>query len=403
MREIAFQANWTRENCLLQYNLSDIVSSPFHSTCQKIYLCFTRTLQYINEWIGYPLHQYAKQYLVGGMRDTREQYLAATQAWIQRWEGPSASLEDRRLRLAYEPFRLMMTTPDGVQIEGTLYRSLRSQNPDIPTIICTNPNWADISRENGWNWLLDKGLRSPLPFNIIVFDFRACAGQAGELHTPGDLTLDADCFYQFAQRSLHVSEPNIHFIGFCTGAQVAATLAALHPSSGRLVSHNSTYNIGELMHQSPFIQEEAERNGTSCFCLLKELVRAYIKWSGWAMDVSDALNTTHNRTLFTHHAEDRFVPRDLHAYNAIDPERAVHTAILRTKPTVQMRDPEYAAHWMPLFLCEDENGLSATKKIVNFILGQDVFHRTTDLEFRNRYIVHGHRNRLRDIELVRTA
>ncbi|MGE0670683.1 MAG: hypothetical protein AB7H48_12080 [Parachlamydiales bacterium] len=400
MREITFQATWTQENCHLQYNISDILASPFHSFCQKIYLCFNRTMQYLNEWIGYPVHQYAKQYLVGGMRTTREEYVSATAAWIERWEGSEASFQDRRLRLAYEPSRLMATTPDGVRIEGTLYRTLRSTNSDIPTIICTNPNWADISREEGWNWLLDKGLRSPLPFNVVVFDFRACAGQEGEIHTPDDLTLDADTFYQFAQRELHVTEPNIHFIGFCTGAQVAATLAALHPASGRLVSHNSTYNLGELLHQSPFIQEEAERNGTSCFCIMKELVRAYIKWSGWAMDVTKVLNEIHDRTLFLNHAEDRFVIPDLHARNAVDPDRTAYAASLRTKPTVEMRDPDYVAHWMPLFLCEDETGLSATKKIVNFILGQDLFAGTENPALRNHYIVHGHRNRLRDIELV---
>ncbi|MBS0651265.1 MAG: hypothetical protein JSR93_08885 [Verrucomicrobia bacterium] len=66
MREISFQATWTQENSHLQYNISDILASPFHSFCQKIYLCFSRTMQYLNEWIGYPIHQYAKQYLIGG-------------------------------------------------------------------------------------------------------------------------------------------------------------------------------------------------------------------------------------------------------------------------------------------------------------------------------------------------
>lgn len=405
MREISFEAHWTTENCQLQYNVSEIVASPLHTFCQKITLCFFRILQYTTECIGYPIHQYAKQFLVGGTRVSKEDYTAATAAFRERWEGTSPNAEQARLRTAYEPSILKVKTPDGVEIEGTLYRSLRSQNSDIPTIICTNPNWADISREEGWNWLLNKGAKSPLPFNVIVFDYRQCAGQEGFIHHPSDLTLDGDTFYQFAKEAMHISEANIHYLGFCTGAQVAATLAALHPRSGRLASHNSTYNIGELMHKSPFNQKEMEKQGipSPLMPVMKELVRAYLRWSGWDMDVTCALNSISNRTLFLNHAGDSFVSPELHASTSIEPDRPKHAALLRTKPTVEIRDSDYVPHWLPLPLCEDQTGLNATKKIVNFLLGQNVLQRHRSLEDRTRYIINGHTNGARDIETIRAT
>ncbi len=338
-----------------------------------------------------------------GPESLENDYTAATTAFRERWEGASPNAQQAQLRAAFEPSILKMKTPDGVEIEGTLYRSRRSQAQDIPTIICTNPNWADISREEGWNWLLNKGINSPLPFNVIVFDYRQCAGQSGFIHQPGDLTLDGDTFYQFAKDELHISESNIHYLGFCTGAQVAATLAALHPASGRLVSHNSTYNIGELLHKSPFNQKEMEKQGipSPLMPVMKDLVRAYLRWSGWDMDVTSALNAISNRALFINHAEDSFVAPELHASTVIESDRPRHVALLRTKPTVDIRDTDYVSHWMPIYLCEDETGLNATKKVVNYLLGQNVLQRHRLLEDRTRYLINGHRNGVRDIETIR--
>ena len=191
MREVAFAAQWTKQNCHLQYHFSDIVRSPFHTPCQKVSLCFKRTMQRVRELICYPAHQFAKSIIVGGVRDTKEQVLQVNREWRTKWE-TSASAEHALLRRAYEPEIIKATAPNGDRFEGTLYRSKRSVNRDLPTIICPNPNHGGLSRSEGWDWLLKKGAKSALPFNVLVFDYASAALQGGALHHPDDLTSSTD-------------------------------------------------------------------------------------------------------------------------------------------------------------------------------------------------------------------
>jgi pimeloyl-ACP methyl ester carboxylesterase len=396
MRTIPFSAQWTRENCHLQDHFSDIVDSPYHTLGQKASLCFSRALGWGSKMLCYPAHQQARNTIVGGTSDTKELVQRVTQEWVNKWEGDG--IEHALLRDAYEPIIIQGKDPNGDSIKGTFYRSKCDRNDDLPTILCPNPNLGGLSLSEGWDWLLRKGAKSDQPFNVIVFDYASAANQGGSLDSPRNLILNADTFYQFAQNQ-GVSESNIHFFGFCSGTQVMASLAALHPNSGKLVSLNASYNLAELIYRSPFTSEEMEKQQIRFIPLMKKVVHLYLSWSRWAMDIRSDLNKISHRTLFLHHHEDRFVSPDLRCTQVVTEH--LNTSLLKTKNNVKIEDKEYVTHWLPIFLTQDEQGLSGSKKVVNFILGKPVFHPREKAS--SIYTIKAHKNGLKDIQKVKQS
>ncbi|MBS0603558.1 MAG: alpha/beta fold hydrolase [Verrucomicrobia bacterium] len=365
MRQIDFQARWNESNSHLQADIftrmAGTLFAPITSLCRQLIMPTT----------GFP----------------RELVERVDQIWQNKWEGDAdlartspLGADPTRLRTHYEPIVLNLTTPDGINIKGTLYRHRRGASMDIPTILCCQPN-GQLARDSGWDWLLKKGCASPQPFHVITFDYRQCGASRGTLHRLKDLVIDADTVYQAAKDSLNISERNLHHLGFSMGGAVSAMLADKHPLSGRCTNLNSFDCLENVIKNSPMIGDVIARFPipaflASCSGFIRSFIGPIIAWLGWGLDARGALERIKQRTLFMYHPQDPLIPPAAAAVNAasLTPLQAATQVVqLQFKPTIRCEYPGFNHHAGPLMLYQDASGLNASKRIVNFILGRDLF------------------------------
>lgn len=377
MEQINFQARWDQTNSHLQSgsfeNLKNFLLSPVQSLCRSMIMPATQL--------------------------SSDQIAQVDRLWLQRWEDPASAAtiaaDALLLRTHYEPIVLHLTAPDGTEINGTLYRHRRSNTIDIPTLICCQPN-GGIARGGAYDWLLKKGCKSPQPFNVISFDYRSCGASRGTLRGLKELQLDAETVYQAAKETLHISERNLHPIGFSMGGAVSASLAANHPLSGRAANIKSFDSLENTIRLSPAVKQIIDRLPLPSFLnsllssdLMRSLLAKAASLIGWGFDVRQALDQIKERTLFIYHPEDSLIPETAAAFNAIavNQRNAAQVVKMQFKPTITCRSSEVDHHNMPLLLYQDENGLNASKKIVNFILGRDLFRQQRAEADRRHYTV----------------
>jgi hypothetical protein len=357
MRQIDFQARWDQSNSYLQpgiFSGLDFFLSPLHALCRKLIM---------------PVSGFDQE-------DVRR----IDQYWRRKWEPEILDSDPHGLHLHYEAIVLNLTSPDGVPIQGTLYRHRRAPTLDVPTVICVQPN-AQLSRSDGWDWILKKGAISPQPFNVIVFDYRNCGTSGGTLKNLSDPVIDAETVYQAAVEALHLSEQNIRFLGFSMGGAISAKLAANHPLSGRYVSLNSFNSLGNVIRYAPVFDQVIERiQIPECLKSISGFVRMILgpilSCVGWGLNVTEALEKIKQRTLFVYHPQDPLIPEAAAAVTgvALTAQQAANQVVkLQFKPTVRMSPDDFNHHVAPLSLYEDGRGLSASRRIINYILGNDVF------------------------------
>ncbi len=374
MNDILFAAQWTQHNAYLQTSLSTIIQSPFHTSFEKIQHCFNRGLTQAFGTLLFPLKSFTRSMVLPSSQISQEAYHQIAVGWQQRWENPFPIGRQAQLIQTYEPIILEMITPDGTLIKGVWYKHRSSTDANLPTILCFNHNRVH-AKSTEWEWLLKKGLSSPQPFHVIVFDYRRNPSQAD------DLLVDGETVIQTALTKLGIAPANLHLFGYSIGGAVSAILANLHPDLGRIVNRSSFSSLEKLLQHSP---EAHETLGDSLFFfvpkpLLPLILNRRTKWItamistglGWNLDPSYALKKIKNRLLVVYHPQDRLIPPALGAI-AVNGMTS-STLAMRFKPTVNSQASSFDYHLAPLHLFEDSQKQNATYRILNFILGRTLF------------------------------
>ncbi len=148
---------------------------------------------------------------------------------------------------SYQNQRLILETPDGVQIDATHFQTNRTQDRTIPTIILFNPNCC-IYNQGVFSWLLDEMANSERPCNFVMFDYRGTGDSRGDVTHDG-LIIDGETVYNYVQDQLGVPENNIGFYGWSLGGAISAQVKALHPEGGAIVSDRSFSTFFDIAYE----------------------------------------------------------------------------------------------------------------------------------------------------------
>jgi hypothetical protein len=367
---IEFQAKWTPENCHLQSSIWGIYKCTDLTSSQKTTLIWRRIIETIVHIFSFGLLRYiAKSYIVLSTTYSAQTHAEVEKDWKERWIEPisiptPSNIQQAKLRETYEGIPLKLKTPDGVDVRGIFYRHMFSAGQDIPTILCFNGN-GQLAHTDGWDWLLKKGCRSQQPFNVLTFDY-----PTSDLTHSRDLVAYADTLFQ-AARAQGISENNIHSLGLSLGGALSVIAAELHPLAGRVVNLKSFESLGKVITDPEGVVGQNVRSD----CLRRFLAKA-VDAMGWSIEPATALNKLKDKTLFVYTKMDEVLPPSVTGVNAVgeanlNPDRVIK---LRLKHW-NLEDH----HNAPLRNYQDENGQTASNRIVNFILGREVFPRRNPL------------------------
>jgi|GEM_PF-6712043 len=375
MRQIAFQAHWTPQNCHLQSHFKGIFQSQHLTICKKISLAFHRVIESICTHFCPPHVQslirsalVPSSLLQGALSSRLEQ------EWIQKWEGPDAQGQWTQLRNAYTPIQMQLKTPDGANVNGIFYQSRATAERDIPTILCFTGN-GGVLYSPSWDWLLKKGSQSTQPFHVIAVNYAM-----PDLKSAKDLVIYGETVFQAARESLGISETNLHFLGFSLGGAVAGLVHDLHPWAGRMINYNSFDSLKGLIRSPASLLSDMVPHW-----LLRELLAQATVPLGWHMEPKRALRQLKEKTLFIYNPQDEIIPPDATAARAtaslLDSIFRKHAALEASDHVIPLklrngRAAPSSQHNAPLSLYEDGRGVSVSNRIVNFLLGRDIFPRS---------------------------
>ncbi len=371
---IEFQAKWTPENCHLQSSIWGIYQCTDLTDSQKKTLICRRIIETIVHIFSFGLLRFAaKSLVVPSTLYSAKTHAEVERDWKKRWIEPLSNAPPSnpqqakqretyaRLRETYDAIPLKLATPDGVDVKGIFYRHKESVGQDIPTILCFNGNGELAHREEPWDWLLKKGCRSQQPFNVLTFDY-----PTSDLTHSRDLVVYGDTLFQ-AARAQGISENNIHILGMSLGGAVSVLAAELHPLIGHIVNLKSFESLEKVITDPKGIVGRVIRS--DC---LRQFVASAVDAIGWSVEPANALNTLKHKTLFVYTERDEVLPTAVTAVNAVgmglvNPGRVISLQ--------KGREPFIDGHNAPLSNYVDNDGQSASNRIVNFILGREVFPR----------------------------
>ncbi len=418
---IEFQAEWTDENRQLQesgiYNFS-ITEIFLRSLFDSLFVFKLLLKPCIRPLVG--------RAVLSSQNFSQEIIANAARIWNIQWQTPvnkynnllkaqddmngelqdpahyeaiSKPIVDRRR--FYTPTPLDLTTPDGAKVRGMFYRTAKTDELDIPTIVIFQPN-AGIHRQGIANPFLDFGVEHRLPFNVAIIDYRGTGDsivgadpKKQRLEFANQLILDGDTLHQCLQKGLGVSEENIRYYGYSLGGAVSAHVRALHHSNAPYVNSHSFTTLKDLLHKSDFVDravdslqkrlrgeqaapqdigfdEENQEGGGGCCCCCGSLL-AWVLSADWIrrfaadlitfcdldFNVPKALHKIdENHVLVVHDEEDEFM-QFAGTYQCVSEERQLAVT----------HDRE-GGHHMSLFneiIMDDENRLLAGPQILQFL------------------------------------
>ncbi len=391
-----FQASWNKCNAYLQPSLQKIVKSSDHTCIQKFILFALRIRDFMIDFFLMPIQWIGRKAVVPCSHPPK-QYALMDQSWENVWKIPQHRLNSDSpekwvlVGEAYRSVSLDLRTPDNVKIHSTFYRYIKNghSNLDIATIICFNPNDGfahdsqllkfdpsdGFAHDSSWDWLLKKGAISPVPFHLVVFDYRN-----HKLNRFEKLILDADAVYQAV--ASFISEKNIHFIGYSLGGAISVQVASMHPESGRVINRQSFSNLTAVMQYSQTVTRkirEALPKPIANFVLLptsRWLIANIFAIAGWSFDVRPALKKIENRTLCLYDPKDPMIPEKIATGNALSKHLYFRQNLplsLKYGVKIACKDAEVNYHCIPLSFLRAgrDSTLNATKVILNFILGTE--------------------------------
>ncbi len=367
INRVDFQVNWNAANAHLHTDVRQVWNHSESSLFWKIGLCFSKIIDSIVHSAFSGAKQFVGRVVLPSSTESREDRAALDEQWQAFWSVDRGTLEQNDVRRTYQASQMNVTTPDGSVVTGAVYRNQRAAGQDVPTIICFNPN-AMLAKTPCWDWLLQKGISNETPFNVVVFDYRP----GDILNDANECILDGDSVYQAVRDGLGVSTQNIHMIGYSLGGGISALVRESHPEAGNYVNLRSFASVGNVVKYSPMIdqviagQPLPECLKSSCMLfVIKGIVAGLVSLLKWNIDVSSALKTIGDRALVVIHPGDPLIPPDSSPIDYVDPSRAVR---LRYKDRYTNESEDQNHHVTPLSLYQDENGLNASKRIVNSLL-----------------------------------
>lgn len=376
---VSFQANWNSSNIHLHSNVIEIWKQSEEPFLQKVYLCFTKVIDLIAHLILKPAKHMCRSMVLpisNAPQAAREQL---DQQWAQLWSGQAPHSPWNGLRNVYQASELNVTAPDGTVVKGAFYRHQRGVGQDVPTIICFGPN-AQLAKSECWNWLLKKGINSPIAFNVAVFDYRS----GSDLSESDQCVLDGDAFVQALHQGMGISKNNLHMIGYSFGGGISAQVRGMHQDAGNYVNLRSFESIGHVLKHSALIEQFIPAPLRSGWVgdIVKSILGQIVSSLKWGIDVSNPIRAMGDRALVVFHPLDPVIPGTASPAELVDASRAVE---MRFKETVSNVPDNFDHHCAPLKYYQDANGLNVSKRILNALLGTDVFQQRRPVDRRMHY------------------
>ena len=230
-------------------------------------------------------------------------------------EAMRADFEHRNNCFTYQKEPLTIKTPDGINLDATLFRTVRTSETNIPTLILFNPN-ASLYKHGAYDWMLRAMQDTAIPFNIVMFDYRATGESEGDVSRDG-LIIDGESIYQYVNNQLGVDEAKIGMFGWSLGGAVAAQVKAMHPENGAFVSDRSFSSVFETAREkakvilSQYLPE-----------CLATFIANIIAWtgflSGWEYDTVEAWCQINGPKLAICHQDDQLINYQAGLYRGIE-------------------------------------------------------------------------------------
>lgn len=373
----SFGTQWNASNIHLSSDVCAVWKHSDKPVFEKIFYCAWKGICVLANFFLTPFKRICASIVVPASNESLEERARCEEIWSERWSHPEHNPSMADLIRTYEPTKLQVQTPDGARVEGAFYKHRRAENRDVPTIVCFNPN-GGLAKGRSWDWLLNKGKNSPIPFNVVVFDYRFHAMDQKEC------VLDGDAVIQALHGGMQISKRNLHMLGYSFGGGIGALTRQLHSDAGNYVNLRSFRSISDVAKHSPQVSSFIPgclRGGPIGFCV-KAIISGLVSMLNWNIDTSEAFEAMRQRALVVHHPDDRMIPGPASPAELVDAERVVQ---MRFKSTVVNPSESYPWHHVEGLECyEDQNGLNITKRILNFLLETDHFRQRKPQEERAR-------------------
>lgn len=373
-----FSARWTEQNRVLrERNIFDCSASEI------IRVAFTEDTFWFNYFLKDLVRPVLGRTIVPAANMPLEMRARVQRAWAYAWE-----VSEEPWRLHYRPEPIIVRTPDNVLIRGTFYRSTRTQENDIPTLIVSQPN-AAMQKAGAVDWILEKGADQRLaPFHLVAYDYRGVGESESVPLFAKQLALDGESIHQCVFERFQISENNIRHFGRSLGGAVSALVRQIHASNAPYVNSHSfssltawvedTDFIHKFVHGSPEHQDEMpvglhsfiEEIGLPGWLvsllqaiLSVEFFQEWGRWlleiCGWGFDeVSPALQAIGENALVIYDPEDPLI-QHAGAYTSVAEEQRL--AVTTSRPVANHHNaaPE---------LLIDGHGAPVTDKMLTYLL-----------------------------------
>lgn len=371
---VSFQAKWNQENLTLKQSdhLPARVWRVVKEILTKVFCCCAKPLFFL---LVLPASKY---------NNWEKNYFHAL--WTERWFGPITK-ENEVLRKHFQAIPIHLKTPEGNIVSGAFYQNKAAIGKDIPTIIYSGGNGEifkalDPSKEEGIlessiDWLLKAQENTSQPFNVVVSDYPSCGDSTGK-PTERTAVLSADTVYQCVNKEFNISEPNIHSIGKSLGGGVSVQFMSMHPKSGRVVNSHSFRSLNAMINDTSLIPSFLSIVPACLRCCLipsciKKIGTSLLRLFNWKLDSESALAKIKDRTQIVYHPKDSLMEKASLVYATLAKRGLTPKEIVTLEANTKVQEANLDHHNEVMDMYHDENGVPAIERIINFVLGGNVF------------------------------
>jgi hypothetical protein len=365
---IAFTARWTRENrCLKEKN--GFLSGQGFRVFSSLFLNIPQRIVTL-------LNAICKEQILsqGAYSENEKKRIQAS--WHRKWLSAEITEENKVFREHFTALPMQLTTPDRARISGTFFKNNKSLSLDIPTIVCFQGR-ATLYKSQSFDPILKKAKKAPVPFNLVMFDYRSGKESQDEPKNAHSVVLDSETVYQCLKDELHIAEKNIRALAVSLGGAISAQMLALHPQAGPYVNIDSFKSIGAVVDNGraahsliDYLHAPQILKHPKILFLFKKIMIEMIERFNWEFDSLKALQKIKSRKLIVYDPEDQVIPHKASLFFALQSKKWIRpeqTLSLKLKPH-KCTPINWLHHGGPYSLYQDEQGTSASKRIFNFLI-----------------------------------
>lgn len=265
------------------------------------------------------------------------------------------------LRTQYSLTPLNVHTKDGAILCGMHFQNNQAPVEEGRTLIIFGGN-GDLYRIGTSGWLFKLLQTSPIPFHLVLFDYRECGNSRGNAYAKG-LVLDGEAIYSYVHKTLGVCEDQIDLCGFSLGAAIATLVKARHKDTkGCLISNRSFQSLDRVI--------------TGMFShLLAPISRIITKAafkithsSEWILNPFEAWKTIQSRKMVICHDEDPVITHCASMERALYEEDLLQDChhIRLNQKCPKKKIPNH--HVEPLSSYNDHHGNDVESTLLEFLL-----------------------------------